>query len=117
MLPKPSREITYNVAYAPLIDLLEGVLVTPQEVSKHFRLSESHLSNLRNAGKGLPFIKLPTGAVRYSLAEVLACQISNTSGPITLDRIALALAAMRGLSADQRAAIIDHLQRAFAAEG
>lgn len=113
MLPKPARYIALDPAHAPLMDLLDGVLVTPQEVSKHLRLSESHLSNLRNAGRGLPFVKLGTGAVRYSLAEVVAHQIASTGGPITLDRIALALSAMPGMSADMRAAVCDHLARAF----
>ena len=114
MLPKPTRAVAFNPAYAPLIDLLDGVLVTPQEVSKHYRLSESHLSNLRNAGKGLPFVKLATGAVRYQLSDVVAGQIAGTAGPLTLDRIALALVAMRGLDPETREAVMSHLARAFA---
>lgn len=114
MLPLPSHAVALNPANSPLIDLLDSVLLRPQEVAKHWRLSESHLSNLRHTGKGIPFIKLESGAVRYRASEVIAHELGGTCGAITLDRITGALATMRGLPADQRDAIVAHLTAAFA---
>ncbi len=111
MLPKPPVDAG---KYAPLLALCESILVTPDELAKHWRMSRDYLANVRRAGRGTPHIKLPTGRVLYRLSDVLAAELGGTAGDITLERIELALAAMPRLPADTRAAVIEHLKGFFA---
>jgi hypothetical protein len=106
---------TNGPALVPLMNLLDGHLMTASEVADHLRYSQERLAHLRKDGGGPPFLKLPTGGVRYQLAEVMAWQASAETGPLTLDRIALAIAACVGVPAEQRAAMIQHLEKAFTA--
>lgn len=110
MLPRPQLD----PSLAPLAQMCEGVLVTPLELAKHWRMSPDYIANLRRAGRGIPYIKLGTGRVLYRLSEVLAEELRSTQGPITLERIELALTALRTMPADTRAQVMAHLQAAFA---
>lgn len=110
MLPHPRG------AVGPLLHICESVMVTPTELARHWRMSPDYLSNLRRAGKGIPHVKLPTGKVLYRLSDVLAAEISNTQGPITLDRIALALQAYKPLAPPEQDKLLEHL-REFLARG
>lgn len=100
--------------FAPLIGLLSDVLVTDTALTAHWGYSRNHLSNLRKAGKGIPFVKLPTGGVRYRMSEILSAELDGTDGPLTLDRIAIAIATCKTVPAEHRAALIEHLKVAFA---
>lgn len=100
--------------HEPLARLCGDVLVTTEELSAHWRMAAGHLGNLRRAGRGVPYIKLPTGAVRYRLADVLAAEVVNTHGDITLDRIELAISALRRIPAETRNEIVEHLKAFFA---
>jgi hypothetical protein len=104
---------TNGPALVPLMNLLDGQLMTAPEVADHLRYSQERLAHLRKDGGGPPFLKLPTGGVRYQLAEVMAWQASAETGPLTMDRVALAIAACVGVPAEQRAAMIQHLEKAF----
>lgn len=106
------RQVLNVPAFKPLIDLLESVQMTPGELAERWRLSDSHLSNLRRAGKGIPFMKLPTGAVRYRASHVVSAELGAMDGPITVDAVCLALSACRELSPDARAAAQDAVRAA-----
>jgi len=88
-------------------------MVTPDELAKHWRMSRDYLANVRRAGRGTPFVKLPTGRVLYRLSDVLAAEQDGVAGDMTLARIDLALSVMRGLPAETRVAIIEHLKGFF----
>ncbi|MGI9159839.1 MAG: helix-turn-helix transcriptional regulator [Saprospiraceae bacterium] len=103
-------------ALRPLMTVLDGYLMTAAEVGEHLRYSTERLAHLRADGRGPPFIKLPTGGVRYQMAEVTAWQLAAECGPLTLDRVALAVAACVSVPAEQRAAIIQHLEASFKPE-
>lgn len=111
-----SRYTTNVPAYRPLMQLLDGVLMTPKEVGAHLRYSAEQLSNLRRGTKGPPWFKLPSGGVRYDLAELTAWQMSGTRGPLTMDRVALAVASCAAVPIEHRAAIMRHLEQALTAE-
>lgn len=68
---------------------------------------------MRRVKRGLPFVKLPGGAVRYPLSELLAWQLHSRCETITLERIAIVLATMPGLKPEARAAILAHLSKHF----
>lgn len=110
MLPHPNVP---EAEYGPLIALCRDVLVTPEELAKHWRMSRDYLSNVRRTGRGTPFVKLPTGRVLYRLSDVLAAEQAGTAGAITLARIEFALANMRGLPFETRIAVTEHLKRSF----
>ena len=113
MLPYPESRIPKSDAYKPLTELLDSILVTNDYLSQHWGYSENHLSNLRRLQKGPPWVKLPTGAIRYRLSEIAAAEIAGTQGALTLERVQLAVSACSALSAEQRAAVIAHLESAF----
>jgi len=105
---------TNAAALRPLMNLLDGYLMTAGEVGDHLRYSTERLAHLRKDGAGPPFIKLPTGGVRYAMSEISAWQLAGETGPLTLDRVALAVAACLTVPAEHRAALIQHLERSFA---
>lgn len=47
-------------------------LLTSTEVADALRVSESRLRHMRTQGEGPAFIKLPNGAVRYTVEAVQA---------------------------------------------
>jgi hypothetical protein len=108
---------TQIAAYRPLLAVLEGTLLTSREVGTHLRYSPEQMSNLRRrSAKGPPWFKLPSGAVRYDAAEVMAWQIGSASGPLTMARVTLAISACAAVPLEHRAAIIEHVQKALVAE-
>ena len=113
MIPKPAVDAA---TYAPLLRLCESIMVTPEELAKHWRMSRDYLANVRRAGRGTPHVKLPTGRVLYRLSDILAAELQGTAGNITLDRIDLALLTMPKLPPELRMQIAAHLKSFFKAE-
>lgn len=111
MIPQIPRQVLIDPAYKPLLSVLEAVHLKASEVSRHLRLEESTLNNWRRRGTGLPFIKLPSGRVLYPVDGVVSWQIAGAGGPATLERVALALATVQGLSPEMRERIEQTLQR------
>lgn len=114
MAIKAVPQVVANVeAYKPVLDLCRDVWLTPAELAERYRYTEEHLCNLRKAGRGWPFLKLDTGGIRYRLSDILAAEIRGTCGPLTLERVLLALAACPDLSAEDKASAQNHLRKAF----
>lgn len=107
------RYATNVPAHKPLLQLLDTILLTPQEAAEHLRYSVEMLSNWRRAGKGPPFIKLPTGGIRYAASDLAAWQMAGLSGPLTLERVQQAVLACAAVPIEARSAINDHLEKAF----
>lgn len=82
MFPNVPRKILGGAAYRPLLEMLDDVFMTSGELAGRWRLSDDHLSNVRRAGKGPDWVKLPTGAVRYRAADVIASELAGTGGPL-----------------------------------
>ena len=112
MLPTPTRYDPDNPAYTALIALCGDMMLTPREVSAHFRLSIGRLANMRLSGRGPAWTKLE-GAVRYPLSEIIAYELHGRGGPITYERIWQALSLMPGMRAETRDAILEFLRKAF----
>lgn len=104
-------------AYAPLLKLFDPVLVTAGTLAKHWGYTEEHLCNLRKAGRGPPFMKLGTGGIRYRQSEIIAAEVQHTLGPLTVERVCLAIAACETVSPKDRTAIQEHVRAAFAVKG
>lgn len=100
--------------YKPLLDLLEGVYIPASELAARYGYTEVHLCNLRKGNRGWPFVKLESGGVRYNVADIIAAEIANTHGPLTVERVCLALAACTDLSTTDRAIAQAHVRKAFA---
>ena len=109
MYPIP-RTVLTNPAYSALLDAVDSVLITTEELADRWRLSVSHLTNLRQAQRGPASIKLATGAVRYKLAEVLAHEKHGECAQVTFDRLAFALSTVPGLDPAMRGRIENHLR-------
>lgn len=59
---------------------LDDIMMTPAELAKRWRLDEGTLANLRSKGLGLPWVKLPSGPVRYRGSDVLDAEINGARG-------------------------------------
>jgi hypothetical protein len=96
--------------FAPLAVLLESVLVKPKELAERWGYSDQTLSNQRANNRGLPFVTLPGGAIRYRASEIIACEHNGTRGPLSVERVAVALAEMPDVPERLQVAIIARLK-------
>lgn len=108
MLPGFKTDVS---AYRPLLQLTDAIMLTSKEVAAHLRYSDEALSLMRRRGKGPAWLKLPSGGVRYRMSEVLAWELEHERGPLTLDRIALAVLSCASVPIEHRAALNEHLQK------
>lgn len=94
----------------PIRELLDDTYITPKELAARWRLSEAHLSNMRNHGKGPAYVKFTLGSVRYRVSEVIAWELEGhrTTG-INFERVRLALRSVPGLPEELRLRIEAHL--------
>lgn len=88
----------------------DDVYMTPEELAERHRMETSTLANLRYRGEGIPYTKLPSGAVRYKLKDVLAAESKGSNG-FSWSRLRDALALMNGLDPAARDMIITHLKK------
>jgi hypothetical protein len=89
---------------------LDDILMTPQELAARHRTTVESLANLRSRGEGLPFVKLPSGAVRYVARVVLAAEAAGLYG-LTWHRIERAVSSAPGLDDRQRVRLVEHLRK------
>lgn len=117
MLAVPLR-LSGNPAFAPLLALCESVLYTSAELAKHWRYTEQHVHAMRRLESGPAFFKMPTnGGVRYRLSEIMAWEIHGHGGPLTPERLSLAVYTLP-CTLEQRQVIDAHLRGAlFPASG
>lgn len=115
MLPVPAN---LPARFEPVIRLLESTLITPKELAQHWGQHENTLANMRSGGKGLPYIALPGGgSIRYRVSEVLAAELAGTRGPLSVERVALELAAMPDVPVELQHKIIERLRTSVAGTG
>jgi len=113
MMKAVPRVIANVEAYKPVLDMMRGVMMTTRELGERWRFTDEHLCNIRKAGRGVPFIKLGTGAIRYRQSDVIAAEIAGTCGPLNLDRVLVAVAACPGLKEAEKFAVQEHLRLTF----
>ncbi len=102
--------------YPQITKLAADTLVEPDFLCQRWRVSKSHLGNLRREQRALPFIRLPLakrgkGAVRYRMSDILAAEAAGVLGALNLQRVLLAVETCPALSAEQIAALSKHLQK------
>lgn len=109
MLAIPSK-ISADAAYRPFLDLLEAQFLTTEEVAGRWRYNVQHVHNMRRLKTGPAWVKLPGGAIRYRVSDVLAYELFGQGGALTMDRVAAALATCPGLAIGARDQIEAHLR-------
>lgn len=119
-MPLPiSPELTKHECYKPVVSLLQDRLVPPRALAERWSYTEDHLSNLRRANHGLPWIRLPLGpkgtkgGIRYRLSDIVAAEIDGNFGQVTLSQVEIAVASCPALTLDLRAAVQAHLRTAL----
>ena len=60
-----------------------------------------------------PWMRLPTGGIRYRVSEIIGAELRGTAGPLTLDHALLAVSACPGVSAADKVKVIEHLRTAL----
>lgn len=109
MLPT-TQSLAIDESYEPFLRLTDTLLLTTEDVAKHWRYNKQSLHNMRRLRTGPAWIKLPGGAVRYRHSDILAYELYGHGGGLTLDRVSVALATCPDLKPAQRAAIEAHLK-------
>lgn len=80
--------------FAPLATLIGGAMVPPITLSQRWSTSTQTLANWRATGKGLPALVTSEGSVRYRVVEIIAAELAGARGPLSVEAVALELAAM-----------------------
>ena len=104
------QNVEVDPAFAPLLRLTDGLLLTPGAVAKHLRLTVGHLGHMRRHGGGPRYVTVGRH-VRYRFADVLAFELNRTAGPVSPDAVALAVASVPGLPPVARDTITEHVIR------
>ena len=113
MIPNIPKGIYKEALFDPVCRMLDGVFMTAAELAAHWRYSDDHLANYRRANKGPPWMRLPTGGIRYRLSDIIGAELRGTAGPLTLDHALLAVSACPGVSAADKVKVIEHLRTAL----
>lgn len=90
----------------------DSILLTTRDVARHWQLDPATLENARYRGEGIPYIKLPTGGIRYCLRDILAAEAAGVRG-FSFDRFAEVVGNIPGLDGNQKQAVIDAVTKAF----
>jgi hypothetical protein len=88
----------------------DDVFLTAAELSVRWRLEEHSLANLRTKGEGIPFTKLPSGSIRYKLADVLEGERDGQRG-FSWEALNEAMKRFPGLSQNMRVELMQHLRK------
>jgi hypothetical protein len=105
-----SPEIDVNPAYRPFLDLFDALFLTTEELARRWRYSYGSVCNMRRLGTGPSFVRLPGGAIRYRVSEVLAYELHGHGGGLTMERVAAALATCPNINLAARQKIEEHLR-------
>jgi len=89
---------------------LDDVFLTVDELADRWRLEVQTLANVRSKGEGIPYVKLPSGSIRYKLSDVLEAEADGQQG-FTWDALKDALKSFEPLTANERAELMLHLRR------
>jgi len=112
MFPRIPKAVFERGIFGPLLDVLDSDLMTPQELGARWRYTDQHLSNLRRAGRGPRFTKIPdTGGVRYYVSDIIGAELTGLSGRISPDDVALLISSCAGVPEQYREAIIEHVRK------
>lgn len=114
-MPLPIPPAASAPAFAPIARLLQDRLVAPRLLAERWGYTDDHLSNLRRARHGIPWIRLPLGpkgskgGIRYRLSDIVIAELEGSFGPVNMERVHLAIASCPALTDAQRAEVIAHL--------
>lgn len=97
---------------ASLAAALEDFFLTPEQLATRWQRDVGTLANDRCNGRGVPFVKLGTGAIRYRASDILAFEQAGASDP-GLERALELLDAAAGLPVETRAALKAHFATAW----
>ena len=114
-LPIPPAVVASDGTYAPLLALLHDTLLKPKQVAARWGQGEDHLAALRRSRRGVPFIRLSgskngKGSIRYRLSDLIDAELSGAAGPISLERVCLAIASCPDVSKEARVKIQMHVR-------
>ena len=56
----------------------DDIFYTTAELASRWNMDAASLANYRSRGEGIPFVKLPTGAVRYRWVDILEAEKAGT---------------------------------------
>lgn len=90
----------------------DDMLLTAKEAAGMLRMDIATLANMRARGEGPPWIKLESGAVRYSMHAILEWINAGSRG-LTWQRVANALEAFDGMTPAERNKLLAHLRSAL----
>ncbi len=96
----------------PSAATIDDIFLTPQQLADRWQLDTGTLSNLRARGEGVPFVKLPSGSVRYKVADVLTAETASARG-FSWARLSAALESAPGMTPEHSVKLLKHLKAAM----
>jgi hypothetical protein len=109
---RPEQTETAPTDSATVDPRLDEVFLLSRELAARWGVTEARLANLRANAEGPPFVKLPSGSIRYPLSGVLAAEACNGGPPgFTWDRLRKALKSFAEIAPGRRERLILHLRR------
>lgn len=88
----------------------DDVFLTAEELSERWRLDVTTLGNLRWQGEGPPYVKLPSGSIRYRLTDILAIEADCQHG-FRWQKLRAALDKFPSLTPAQKKELAAHLRK------
>jgi hypothetical protein len=84
---------------------------TTQFLAERWSLDATTLANLRHRGEGIPYVKLPSGAVRYRMRDILAAERGGLVHYFTWNDVVTVLEKYPGMTDDEARVVANHLRR------
>ena len=103
-------EPTLPVGVEPSEPRPDDVFLMAYEVAERWGMAESTLANMRGAGEGIPYVRLPSGGIRYKLTDVLAAERRGDHG-FKWSRLDKTLKDCPGLGLYLRKALLTHARK------
>lgn len=100
-------------SYEPIIRMCNSVMLTTEEVAKHWRYHPQSVHNMRRLKCGPAYVKIGS-KVLYRLSEIVRHELLGQRGPLTIERVSLALMTVPGLDPATRQKIDAHLSAVLA---
>lgn len=89
---------------------IDDILFTAEQLAARWQLNTGTLANLRARGEGVPWVKLPSGAIRYKMADILEAETRGAGG-FTWERLSDALHKL--VEADDAETLVKKLKKAL----
>lgn len=110
---KRTQEVDRAPLYAPLVRLLDDVFVDGATLAARYGYTATALVQMRRRNRSYPWVRTPSGGIRYPVGAIVSHDLANMHGGITADRVKLVILGTPHLSEAQKADLCERVDKAF----